>query len=245
VFLWDTELPGFGCKITPKGRRIYVLQYSQAGRDRRITIGRHGIDLTAEQARGKAVRLRGLIAIGETPTGQATQRAEVITVAELGQRYLDEYAIPHKKPSGIAQDRRNLQNHVVPLMGKLRISAVERADVARVMREVAAGKTAKDEKTKHQGRRIVRGGEIVANRVQALLSKMFALAEDWKLVPREAIPAVGLNDTPNIRWRDFSLPTSWPGLMPRSRLRRRELSRYDHPREHGGGGHRPVQGRHR
>ncbi len=192
VFLWDTELPGFGCKVTPKGGRIYVLQYGQAGRDRRITIGRHGIDLTAEQARVEAFRLRGLIATGETPTGQATQRAEVITVAELGQRYLDEYAIPHKKPSGIAQDRRNLQNHVVPLMGKLRISAVERAEVARVMREVAAGKTAKDEKTKHQGRRIVRGGEIVANRVHALLSKMFALAEDWKLRPEGSNPCRGV-----------------------------------------------------
>ena len=47
------------------------------------------------------------------------------------------------------------------------------------MRDVAAGKTAKDEKTKFQGRRIVRGGEIAANRVHALLSKMFQLAEDW------------------------------------------------------------------
>jgi integrase len=192
VFLWDTELPGFGCKVTPKGGRIYVLQYGQAGRDRRITIGRHGIDLTAEQARVEALRLRGLIATGETPTGKATQRAEAITVADLGERYLDEYAIPHKKPSGIAQDRRNLHNHVVPLMGKLRISAVERADVARVMREVAAGKTAKDEKTKHQGRRIVLGGEIVANRVQALLSKMFTLAEDWKLRPEGGNPCRGV-----------------------------------------------------
>lgn len=55
---------------------------------------------------------------------------------------------------------------------------MERQNISRVMREVAAGKTARDEKTKHQGRRIVRGGEIVANRVQALLSKMFELAEE-------------------------------------------------------------------
>ena len=51
------------------------------------------------------------------------------------------------------------------------------------MREAAAGKTARDEKTKHQGRRIVRGGEIVAIRVQALLSKMFELAEEWQYRP--------------------------------------------------------------
>lgn len=59
------------------------------------------------------------------------------------------------------------------------------------MRDVAAGKTAKDEKTKRQGRRIVRGGEIVANRVHALLSKMFELAEDWKYRPAGSNPCRG------------------------------------------------------
>lgn len=126
------------------------------------------------------------------PTHAGAKRSEDVTIAELSQRYLDEYATAHKKPSGIAQDRRNLENHLVPLIGKLRVGAVERADVARVMRDVAAGKAAKNEKTKHQGRRIVRGGEIVANRVHALLSKMFALAEDWKLRPGGRNPCWGV-----------------------------------------------------
>jgi integrase len=189
-FLWDTELPGFGCKITPKGSRVYILQYGQGGRDHRVTIGRHGIDVTPEQARLEATRLRGVVAAGETPATRAKQ-AGAVTIAELGHRYLDEYAIPHKKPSGIAQDRRNLDNHVVPLIGKLLVKTVQRTDVARVMREVAAGKTAKDEKTKRQGRRIVRGGEIVANRVHALLSKMFVLAEDWGLRKEGTNPCRG------------------------------------------------------
>jgi len=192
AFLWDTELPGFGCKITPKGSRIYLLQYGRSGRDHRVTIGRHGTDVTSEQARLEAQRLRGLVAAGETPSAGRAKRSGDIDVAGLGHRYLDEYAIPHKKPSGIAQDRRNLENHVVPLIGKFPVKTVERADVARVMREIAAGRTAKDEKTKRQGRRIVRGGEIVANRVQALLSKMFALAEDWKLRPEGTNPCRGV-----------------------------------------------------
>ena len=62
--LWDTEIPGFGCKITPKGTRIYVLQYSQRDRDHRVTIGRHGVEFTAEQAKNEARRLRGVIASG-------------------------------------------------------------------------------------------------------------------------------------------------------------------------------------
>ena len=58
VFLWDTEIRGFGCKITPKGGRIYLLQYGRNGRDYRVTIGRHGIEMTAEQARIEAFRVR-------------------------------------------------------------------------------------------------------------------------------------------------------------------------------------------
>lgn len=181
AFLWDTEIPGFGCKITPKGGRIYILQYGRLGRDHRVTLGRHGIDITAEQARLEARRLRGLVASGESPAASRARDRATLTVAQLGERYMEEYAVPHKKPSGAAQDRRNLDNHVIPLLGRLLVTAVEREDIARAMRDVAAGKTAKDEKTKPQGRRIVRGGEIVANRVQALLSKMFELAEDWKL----------------------------------------------------------------
>jgi hypothetical protein len=34
----------------------------------------------------------------------------VPTIAALGERYLEEYAGLHKKPSALAQDKRNLQN---------------------------------------------------------------------------------------------------------------------------------------
>lgn len=191
TFLWDTEIAGFGCKVTPKGTRIYVLQYSRGGRDHRVTIGRHGVEFTAEQARNEARRLRGLIASGENPALARSHERSIPTVAELGARYLNEYARPHKKPSAFAQDQRNLQNHIIPLIGSLKVSEIERQDVARMMRDIAAGKTAKDEKTKLQGRRIVRGGEIVANRVHALLSKMFQLAEDWKFRSAASNPCRG------------------------------------------------------
>jgi integrase len=191
VFLWDTELPGFGCKVTPKGRRIYVLQFKRDGRDHRLTLGRHGVELTPELARLEGVRLRGQLAAGHAPDRDGRRERADLSVADLGARYLEEYATQHKKPSGVAQDRRNLDNHVVPLIGSLSVRSTGRSDVQRVMREVALGKTARDEKTKPQGRRMVRGGEIVANRVHALLSKMFALAEDWNLRPVGTNPCRG------------------------------------------------------
>jgi hypothetical protein len=40
-FLWDTEVKGFGVKVTPKAKRVYVLKYRMPNRSntRRITIG--------------------------------------------------------------------------------------------------------------------------------------------------------------------------------------------------------------
>src|SRR4051812_15802086 len=66
VYLWDDKLPGFGVKVTPAGARIYVLKYRHAGSQRWFTIGRHG-DVTADKARDKAIRLRGVIAEGKDP----------------------------------------------------------------------------------------------------------------------------------------------------------------------------------
>ena len=60
--MWDTELPMFGCKITPKGRRVYLLQYRIEGRSRRYTIGIHG-SLTTREARKIAKKLLHDIAL--------------------------------------------------------------------------------------------------------------------------------------------------------------------------------------
>ncbi len=65
-FLWDTELPMFGCKITPKGRRVYLLQYRIKGRQKRYTIGTHGV-LTAKEARNIAKNLLHEVVLGRDP----------------------------------------------------------------------------------------------------------------------------------------------------------------------------------
>jgi len=57
-FIWDTEISGFGLKVTPKGRKVYVVQYRLPGRStkRRFTFGPHGA-LTPAQARQRAQEL--------------------------------------------------------------------------------------------------------------------------------------------------------------------------------------------
>jgi integrase len=189
IFVWDEDLPGFGVKVTTKGRRIYLLQYRYRRRVYRYTIGRHEVDINAHKARNEAVRLRGLVASGKNPAVERVQDRAAPTIAEFAERYMQEHAIPHKKPSSVATDRRNLDNHLIPLIGRLLMVDVEPADVARLIRDIAAGKTARDQKTKKKrGRRIVEGGNGVANRVLALLSKMLTLAEVWGLRPRGSNP---------------------------------------------------------
>jgi len=192
VFLWDIEIPGFGVRVTPNGVRSYILQYTINKRERRITIGRHGYEFTAEQARNEARRLRGLIATNQDPLQKQEKDQAPETIAVLGKRYLEEYAKPHKKASGYAQDQRNLNNHIIPLIGEMRVSEIERQDISRLMQKIAAGTTAREEKTIKQGKRIVTGGEIVANRVFALMSKMLALAEDWNYRPAGTNPCKGI-----------------------------------------------------
>src|SRR6267154_3764469 len=53
VVYWDTGCPGFGLKVTPKGRKVFIVLYRTAGagsRLRKYTIGPYG-RLTLHQAR--------------------------------------------------------------------------------------------------------------------------------------------------------------------------------------------------
>jgi Arm DNA-binding domain len=56
---WDSELPGFGVKVTPKGRKVFVVLYRTGGagsRLRKYTIGPHG-RVTLAMARGQAQKI--------------------------------------------------------------------------------------------------------------------------------------------------------------------------------------------
>lgn len=59
-YLWDETLKGFGCMVTDKGARSYIVQYRLDGRGsptRRVTIGKHGSPWTPDSARNRAAEL--------------------------------------------------------------------------------------------------------------------------------------------------------------------------------------------
>jgi hypothetical protein len=75
VELRDTVVPGFLCKITPAGRRVFMLQYrTNAGERRKPALGLYG-ELTVEQARVMAQDWLAEVRRGGDPAAPRPRRA--------------------------------------------------------------------------------------------------------------------------------------------------------------------------
>ena len=79
---------------------------------------------------------------------------------DLAKDYLERYARPHKRASSLRNDRQMLEKIILPKIGSIRVRAISRRDIESV----------------HRG---LKTTPYRANRVLALLSKMFSLAVEW------------------------------------------------------------------
>ncbi|EHM02030.1 site-specific recombinase, phage integrase family [Acetobacteraceae bacterium AT-5844] len=184
-FIWCSDLPGFGVRIYPTGKRIYYADYRpQSGGRKRMALGHHG-KLTTEEARKLAVMTLGSVLHGEDPARERRTQRKALTVRELCDRYLeaaDKGLIlgkggQPKKASTLVADRSRISAHVVPLLGAKKVTELTRADVTRFMRDVVAGKAARVEKTgKLRGKSIVEGGKGAATRTMGLLGGILSYA---------------------------------------------------------------------
>ncbi|MBF0179623.1 MAG: tyrosine-type recombinase/integrase [Magnetococcales bacterium] len=175
TLLWDTEVKGFGLKVTPAGKRVYVLQFRQHGRLRRFTIGTHGSPWTPDQARQEAIKLLSRIAEGEDPAEAKAEAKVMPTVADLCAMYLEE-GTAHKKASTLYVDRGRIERHILPMLGRQRVQDLTRADCERFLKSVAEGATSTDVKTGLRGRAMVTGGPGTANRALGLLGAILSFA---------------------------------------------------------------------
>jgi hypothetical protein len=116
LFLWDSEVLGFGVNISAAGRRSYILQYRFGGRARRYTIGAHGSPWTPDTARDQAKILMGQISAGEDPQEAKLGARREMTVAELCDLYLAE-GLATRKSTSIASARSDIENHIKPCWG--------------------------------------------------------------------------------------------------------------------------------
>lgn len=192
-FLWDTELKGFGLKVSKGGRKSYVCQYRTAGGrsgdDRRLTIGQHGSPWTVEMARSMAKQILGRAANGEDPALEKQDLKKRLSVAELCDQYLL-HGCGTKKASTLATDKGRIERHIKPLLGRNKVQDVTRADVKKFLQDIAQGKSAADVRTGKRGRAIVKGGQGTATRTVGLLGGIFAYAVDCGMI--EMNPIVGV-----------------------------------------------------
>jgi integrase len=184
LVMWDTELRGFAVRVKPSGAKSFTIQYRNAqGRSRRYTIGQYG-KLTVEQARDEARQEFARIARGEDPAEKRAFDRDAMTVRELCEDYLDKAERgllitrrgKTKKASTLYTDRGRIERHIIPRLGHRAVKDLTSADVRAFMRDVIAGKTKADVKTKPRGRAIVKGGRGTAARTMGLLGAILNYA---------------------------------------------------------------------
>jgi integrase len=164
----DDELPGFGVRVFPSGKRAYIVQYRIGTRYRRMSLGLHGV-LKPEPARRQAMKALAAVKDGEDPAGDKREARHAVTVADLAKRFDDEHISIRLKSSTAKEYRRNLRRFILPALGRLTVADVTRADIARFH---------------HDLRHI----PYQANRNLEVVSKMFNLAELWGLRPDGSNP---------------------------------------------------------
>jgi integrase len=80
--IWDSDCARFGVRVTPAGKRLYVIQYRAKGApgpsvSRKLTIGEHDGKLwNATKARAAARRLLGAVDVGGDPLAERQARVE-------------------------------------------------------------------------------------------------------------------------------------------------------------------------
>lgn len=154
-YLWDSALPGFGLKVTPRGTRIYLVQYRpRHGRaTRRYTLGKHGAPWTTEQAREAAQKLLARVRLGGDPFAEEQiarrmqiaqaaaqveeeQRAQAELFPVVVAEFIKRYAAP--KNRSWPEARRILTSVDLAPWENRRISQISRREVMSLVDRVQA-----------------------------------------------------------------------------------------------------------
>lgn len=218
TYYYDTDLPGFFFRLQPgkSGSRMWGFEYrAGSGREapkKRVTIGAFG-KLTPDQARTAAKRLAADVVHGNDPAAQKAAKAREMTIVALIDLYDAEGCFVQRgvrqgepmKPRTKAYTLARLRHHVVPLLGRKRARDINAGDIERLVRDVAAGKTARREKIGPRRLIVVRGGEGAARKVARDLSAVFSFAGRRGVVAANPCETAAIRKTDNSRTRFLTL----------------------------------------
>ncbi len=160
--VWDESFPGFGVRLYPTGRKSFMLKYRFKGRQRNQVIGEYGT-LTVHQAKEKARKWLADVIDGKDPAEVRENERSAITVGLFCTEYIERYAKEQKK--SWKEDERRIDTHIRKAWGTRKLETITRKDVESLYRKV--------------GER----GKYEANRVLALISRLFEVAKQWGYYP--------------------------------------------------------------
>ncbi|HEY2010064.1 MAG TPA: site-specific integrase [Rhizomicrobium sp.] len=175
---WDDLDTGFGVRRQRRSA-VFIVRYRQNRVRQCITIGRHE-DISAEEARRKAQTILEAVrkrAPEPVPWNMRRSKNGMQYFGEVAERYLAEFAKPRKKPKSLRADRRNLELHILPRIGNLKLSQIDRPLLIKLH--------ASQQET-----------PIAANRCLALISHIFSMAEKWGITAVGSNPCRGIDRFP-------------------------------------------------
>jgi integrase len=155
-FYWDTELKGFGLKVTDKGKKVFIVQkrlHRGSKTLKRLTIGGYPT-VSPQEARTRAKAILGRITLG-LPSSPVLGHPGGSFKEEI-EKYYQGHIRVKLKPSTVRDMRYMIDKYLLPWFGELSLEQLDLSGVRRC--HTALG-------SKHPYR---------ANRVLALLSKFFS-----------------------------------------------------------------------
>jgi integrase len=174
VEYWDKHVPGFGLRISDRGRKTWIAMYRVRGKLVRETLGTIAVIPNVGDARDQARESMLKARAGKNPVAERRERqlvekaqAEELpdTFLAVSERYLEEYAKKHTKPATWKELKRQLDVDVNPLWGTRPVGSITRHDVTDLLDRIVG-----------------RGSPLQANRTLARLKTLFKWVVDEELV---------------------------------------------------------------
>ena len=177
--VWDSIIPGFLIELRPSGGKTYALRYFDGnGRQRQHKIGRFG-DITFDQARKAAQKLRSEVVLGGCPAERKAEKKAVPLYAELAAQHLTQ-AKTYQRSYDTTE--MYMRRHIIPRWGKVRLTDIRSQDVTAWLAEKAAENLA----------------PATVEKIRVIFSRSFELGRQWKM------PGAEINCIRDVPRRRFS-----------------------------------------
>jgi len=170
VDYWDERTRGLGLRVSQGGKRAWTVFYRIGGRMRRLTLGPYP-SLSLADARRLAATSLGEVHHGNDPATAKREARAAETFGELAALYLERHAKVEKR--SWPEDERIIDRELNPAWKHRKATEIKRADAIALLDQI-----------------VERDAPVMANRVKALVSKIFNFAIRRGIV--EANPAHGV-----------------------------------------------------